>query len=217
MKHSIQPAILYFGTPVVVLTTENEDRTFNLAPISSVFWLGWRAVLGISTRSKTVQNLRRTGQVVLNLPSAAEAAFVDPLALTTGVSPVPEYKQHRGYRFEADKFAAAGVTPAASETVRPPGIAEFPVHMEAVLEAEHGLGDKDPAARGGLSSFEVRITRVLAEASLRLAGETDRIDPDRWNPLIMSFQKFYGLAHGQVHPSKLSSIPEASYSSGVRK
>lgn len=217
MKHSIQPAILYFGTPVVVLSTENEDGTFNLAPISSVFWLGWRAVLGISTRSKTVQNLRRTGQVVLNLPSSAEAALVDRLALTTGVSPVPEYKVNRGYRFEADKFAVAGLTPVPSETVRPPRVAEFPVHMEAVLEAEHGLGDNDRSVRGVISTFEVKITRVLVEDALRLSGETDRIDPDRWNPLIMSFQKFYGLAPGQIHPSKLSSIAEASYRPAVQK
>jgi flavin reductase (DIM6/NTAB) family NADH-FMN oxidoreductase RutF len=37
------PAILYFGTPVVLLSTRNEDDTANLAPISSVSWLGRQA------------------------------------------------------------------------------------------------------------------------------------------------------------------------------
>jgi flavin reductase (DIM6/NTAB) family NADH-FMN oxidoreductase RutF len=32
---TITPAILYFGTPVVLLSTENENGSFNLAPMSS--------------------------------------------------------------------------------------------------------------------------------------------------------------------------------------
>ncbi len=31
----IEPAILYFGTPVVLIGSSNEDGTPNLAPISS--------------------------------------------------------------------------------------------------------------------------------------------------------------------------------------
>lgn len=30
----VRPSILYFGTPVVLLTTENADGTGNLAPLS---------------------------------------------------------------------------------------------------------------------------------------------------------------------------------------
>lgn len=33
-----------------------------------------------------------------------------------------------------------------------------------------------------------------------MEGTTDRIDPDAWRPVIMGFQKFYGLGP-QVHPS----------------
>jgi hypothetical protein len=42
-----------------------------------------------------------------------------------------------------------------------------------------------------------------------LAGP-DRIDPDAWRPLIMSFQRFYGLG-GEVHPSRLAGIDEEAY------
>jgi hypothetical protein len=41
-------------------------------------------------------------------------------------------------------------------------------------------------------------------------GEPDRIDPDRWRPLIMSFQHFYGLTP-RLRGSTLVSIPESSY------
>ena len=37
-----------------------------------------------------------------------------------------------------------------------------------------------------------------------------RVDPDKWRPLIMSFQKFYGLGE-QVHESGLATIPEILY------
>jgi flavin reductase (DIM6/NTAB) family NADH-FMN oxidoreductase RutF len=95
-----EPAILYFGTPVVLIGTTNEDGSANLAPMSSAFWLGWRCLLGLSSRSKTTQNLIRTGQCVLNLPSDDLAEEVNRLARTTGSDPVPEGKQRKGYRFE---------------------------------------------------------------------------------------------------------------------
>jgi len=56
----IEPGILYLGTPVVLISTLNEDGSANLAPMSSAFWLGWRAVLGLAARSKTAQNMVRT-------------------------------------------------------------------------------------------------------------------------------------------------------------
>lgn len=47
-------------------------------------------------------------------------------------------------------------------------------------------------------------------------GDQNRIDPDKWRPLIMSFQKFYGPAEGQVHESLLGTVPEAFYGSPDR-
>jgi flavin reductase (DIM6/NTAB) family NADH-FMN oxidoreductase RutF len=203
----IEPNILYFGTPVVLISSENEDGTPNLAPMSSAFWLGWRAVLGLGARAKTAQNLLRTRECVLNLPSDDLAAAVDRLALTTGCDPVPGRKHERGYRYVADKFGRAGLSAVPSETVAPPRVGECPVSMEAVVEAVHPVGDD-----GGVLSFEVRVQRVYVHDEIRLAGTSDHIDPDAWRPLIMSFQKLYGLGP-QVHPSTLASIPERMYRS----
>jgi flavin reductase (DIM6/NTAB) family NADH-FMN oxidoreductase RutF len=55
MHVTSEPAILYFGTPVVLISSANEDGSSNLAPMSSAFWLGWRCVLGLSAISKTPQ------------------------------------------------------------------------------------------------------------------------------------------------------------------
>ena len=38
----------------------------------------------------------------------------------------------------------------------------------------------------------------------------NRIDPDRWRPLLMSFQELYGLG-GRLRESRLASIPEDLY------
>lgn len=207
---TIEPGILYFGTPVVLISTINEDGSLNLAPMSSAFWLGWRCILGLGAASKTPQNMIRTGSCVLNLPSAALAGMVDKLALTTGSDPVPDAKIRRGYHYESNKFGVSGFTPIASETVCPPRVAECPVQMEAVVEAVHGLAAGDPVLTGRISVIEVRIQRVHVTPDILMDGAPNRIDPDKWRPLILSFQEFYGLGP-KVHSSRLGTIPESLY------
>src|SRR5579875_602357 len=66
MLTTTNPAILYFGTPVVLVSSLNADGSANLAPMSSAWWLGWRCMLGFGARSATPQNILRTGECVLN-------------------------------------------------------------------------------------------------------------------------------------------------------
>lgn len=115
----IDPAILYFGTPVVLLSTIDTNGVVNTAPMSSVFWLGHTAVLGMSGRSQTARNLLATGECVINLPSARMVSAVDALALTTGRDPVPPGKEGVGYRYVADKLAAVGLHGRTGDTTRP--------------------------------------------------------------------------------------------------
>lgn len=210
MHVTIEPGILYFGTPVVLISTVNDDGSFNLAPMSSAFWLGWRCVLGLAATSKTPQNMLRTRECVLNLPSTALAAMVDRLALTTGSDPVPEGKLRRGYRHERDKFGRSGFTAIPSETVRAPRARECPVQLEAVVEAVHGLAQDDDMLRARTNVIEVRVQRVHVDESIMMDGDPNRVDPDKWRPLIMSFQEFYGLGP-KVRASRLGTVPEALY------
>jgi flavin reductase (DIM6/NTAB) family NADH-FMN oxidoreductase RutF len=205
----IDPAILYFGTPVVLLSTVDETGHPNLAPMSSVFWLGKTAMLGLAARSQTALNLAATGECVLNLPSTAQVDAVDRLALTTGRDPVSARKAAAGYRHEPDKFGRAGLTPVASDTVAPARVAECPVNLEARLTHAHPL-ERDTAEPRSIAAFEVAVTRVHVHEGIRASGTAHRVDPDRWRPLLMSFQRFYGLG-GEVHPSRLASIDEEWY------
>jgi flavin reductase (DIM6/NTAB) family NADH-FMN oxidoreductase RutF len=205
-----EPSILYFGTPVVLISSENEDGSANLAPMSSAFWLGWRCILGLNATSKTTVNMIRTGQCVLNLPSVDNVAAVNRLACITGSNPVPAVKLARGYAHEKNKFETAGLTAIPSLTVAPPRALECPVQMEAVVAAKHDLLEDDDVARGEIVTFEVRVTRVHINPDILMDGLSNRVDPNKWRPLMMSFQRYYGLGE-EVHESTLAKIPEDIY------
>ncbi|TQM65341.1 flavin reductase family protein [Klugiella xanthotipulae] len=206
----IDPAILYFGTPVVLLSTVDAEGRPNLAPMSSVFWLGQTAVLGMCLRSQPSSNLAAAGEIVINLPSVEQVSAVDRLALTTGRNPVPTAKEQVGYIYSSDKFAHADLTAVPSRTVAPPRIAECPVSLEGRLVATHPLIANDPSETGKASVFEISVTRVHVHPAVQDEAFPNRIDPDRWRPLIMSFQKFFGLTT-QIRPSRLSKIDEEWY------
>jgi flavin reductase (DIM6/NTAB) family NADH-FMN oxidoreductase RutF len=199
MYRTIDPTILYFGTPVALISTLNEDGTPNIAPMSSAWWLGWSCMLGLGSMGKTSDNLIRTRECVINLPAAKQVTQVDRLALTTGRNPVPEKKVSWGYRYEPEKFDLSGLTPMASLEVGPPRIAECPVQMEGVVHEVRSFG-KNVAA----NAFEVHIVKLHVDESLLMGHESrPHIDPEKWRPLIMSFCRFFGVGD-EVHPSRLA-------------
>ncbi|MFC5470909.1 flavin reductase family protein [Cohnella suwonensis] len=200
MHKVIEPNILYFGTPVVLISTKNEDGSANLAPMSSAWWLNQSCMLGMSSRSKTFQNLLREKECVLNLPSADLVSHVDRLALLTGSNPVPEYKLQQGYRYEPNKFETAGLSQQPSDRVKAPRVAECPVQLEATLTQVH-----DFSPPSFLASIEVAITRVHVDKKLIMTSGNNYIDPEKWNPLIMNFCEFFGLS-GKLQPSRLAPI-----------
>jgi len=197
----IVPKILYLGTPVVLISTTNEDGTFNLAPMSSAWWLHQSCMLGMGTRSKTVENLHRERQCVLSVPSEDLVKNVDRLALTTGKYPVPAYKSNMGFQHVIDKFEYVGLTPVSSEMVRPPRVEECPIQLEAIVENFHCFSNPDDH----LEAIEVRIIRVYVDESILNENKRHHIDSDKWKPLIMSFCEFYGLGD-KLNPSRLAKV-----------
>ncbi|OTA08653.1 hypothetical protein A9Z42_0003500 [Trichoderma parareesei] len=212
MSHSIiSPAILYWGTPVVLVSSENEDGSDNICPISSAFWLGHRCILGFAAESKTPQNILRTGQCVVNLPDDTMARHVDLLAGTTGTEIVSASKKDRGYRYVKDKWTCAELTPQKSDLVRPRRIWECPVQMECELAEAHQTMKDFPDLKGVVLAIELKVLRTHVVDSIRMPGHVNRIDPDRWRPMIMSFQEFYGLSGGKLAKSTLGEIDEEKY------
>jgi flavin reductase (DIM6/NTAB) family NADH-FMN oxidoreductase RutF len=199
MHTVIEPKIFYLGTPVVLISSLNEDGSPNLMPMSSAWWLDQSAMLGLGSRSQTFENLRRERQCVLNLPSADMVDQVDRLACTTARNPVPDYKVRMGFEYERHKFERAGLTPIASDLVNAPRAAECPIQLEATVTAIHDFENPTNAA------VEVRVVRTHIDENLLNFERRHHIDPDKWRPLIMSFLEFYGLG-AQVHPSKLAKV-----------
>lgn len=210
MHMSIEPSILYLGTPVVLVSSTNPDGSTNVAPISSCWFLGWTAMLGFDASSQTPHNLERTGECVLNVPSEAQVGQVDALALLTASNPVPPHKRALGYHHAHDKLAAAGLSSQPSELVHPPRVAECPIQLEATVENIQPIATRDPRIRIAVRAIEVRIRKVHVDDALLVSTERNRIDPLRWRPLMMSFRQFFGLGEC-LHSSRLAQAPESRY------
>lgn len=173
---------------MVLLTTENEDGTFNLVPISSAWALGQNVVLGLGGENQTARDLAERPDVVINLASPDLWEQVERLAPLTGAHPVPESKR-AAYRYEPDTFAAAGLPPQPSDLVRPPRVVESPLQLEARAVA------LNPGGEGRFFSVECEVVRVHAHERIVVPG-TDHVDPEAWSPLIYNFRHYHGLAPG---------------------
>jgi flavin reductase (DIM6/NTAB) family NADH-FMN oxidoreductase RutF len=189
---TIQPSILYFGTPVALITTLNEDGTANISAMSSAWALGDRVILGLGADGQCARNLVRERECVINLPDGSLWRHVERIAPTTGREDMPEYKGEMGYRFEADKFALGGFSRITSEVVKPPRIAECPLQLEArVLETHQPtvLDGADP----GFMILETQVLQVHAHANI-VIPETNHVDTSRWNPLLYVFRHYFSNA-----------------------
>ena len=192
---TIEPKILYFGTPVALISSLNEDGSTNLAPMSSFWALGWTLMLGLLDETKTAENLERHAECVVNLPSPDMWREVEKLAPLTGKNPVPELKAKQ-FRFEADKFGASGLTPLASEVVQPARAKECPVHMEARVNKLHRIHGERLDKLGGGWAAEVEIVRV--HVSSEYVVEEKYIDPQKWSPLLYNFRHYFRLADTEL-------------------
>jgi flavin reductase (DIM6/NTAB) family NADH-FMN oxidoreductase RutF len=186
---TIRPSILYFGTPVVLLSTVDADGRPNLTPMSSAWALGPHVVLGLADGSQGLRNLLATGEAVLNLPDAALWPAVEAIARTTGRDPVPAYKQAMGYRHEADKFRLAGLTPLRSERVMPPRVAECPLQLELRLLRSRTAAASPQDPEPDWQVVEAEVLRVHGHEQVLVPGR-DHVDPLRWGPLLYVFRHY---------------------------
>lgn len=182
---TIEPKILYFGTPVAIVSSLHEDGTTDLAPISSFWALGWTLTLGLLTETKTADNLERHRECVVSLPSPGLWEHVERLAPLTGKNPVPE-KKEKQFHYEPRKFKATQLTPMASKIVKPVRVEECSAHLEARVTAIDRLQGKKLKDLGGGIAAEVEILGVHVASEFIL--KDNYIDPAKWSPLIYNFR-----------------------------
>lgn len=192
---TIEPKILYFGTPVALVSSLNEDGSTNLAPISSFWALGWTLLLGLLEETKTADNLRRHPECVVNLPTPEMWRRVEKLAPLTGKNPVPKLKTKQ-FHFEPRKFAVAQLNPLASKVVKPMRAKECSVHMEARVRKMHKMGGAKLDQLGGGVAAEVEVVQVHVSSEYITNGHY--IDPEKWSPLIYNFRHYFRLADKEL-------------------
>ncbi len=118
--------------PVALVSTVDARGIANLAPFSFFTGVGSAPPTVLfcpalraagkgepGQRKDTLSNVEETGEFVVNVVSEAIAAAAN--ATAAEVAP------------EVDEFELAGLTPQASEAVRPPRVAESPAQMECKM------------------------------------------------------------------------------------
>jgi flavin reductase (DIM6/NTAB) family NADH-FMN oxidoreductase RutF len=150
--------------PIAWVSTVSRERKLNLAPFSFFNGVGSNppALLFVCSREKggrkkdTLVNVEETGQYVINtVPEAlAERMNITATEYPHGVS----------------EFEKAGLTPAPSQRVLPPRLAESPISFECELhDLMHVGGDEEGAG----TIIVGRIVLVHADDSVLKDGKLD--------------------------------------------
>ncbi|MDR3662228.1 MAG: flavin reductase [Mycobacterium sp.] len=184
---TVQPKVLYVGTPIALITTLSPDASVNIGPMSSAWALGRTIVLGWEATSQTFANLAREGQCVINYPHADSWAHVEAIALLTGRNPPAAHKAGQ-FTYTKDKWTPGGFTPQPSAVVRPPRIAECALQCEAEVQAIHVPGGP---GRADFRIVETYVRTIHADRRI-VDPATGHIDTDAWSPVLYVFREYFG-------------------------
>jgi flavin reductase (DIM6/NTAB) family NADH-FMN oxidoreductase RutF len=151
--------------PIAFVSTVSAAGHTNLAPFSYFNAISSEpplVTIAISDRGDdpkdTLRNIRETNEFVVNVVSET---LLDAMVHTAGEWPR-----------STSEFGASGLTPAASERVRPPYVAESPLQLECVLHREIPLGNSI------LIVGEVILGRVRDDVMV-----DGRVDPAKLAPI----------------------------------
>lgn len=158
--------------PIGWISTIDADGNANLAPYSYfnvicpqpphvLFCPGIRGVDG--GQKDTLNNVRSTGQFVVNIVTEGLAQ-----AMNLSATELPP---------DEDEFDFAGVTAAPSLVVRPPRVAESPIHFECEVVQIVGVSDEP----GGGSVVIGRVVHIHIADDVLL--DDGKIDLERLQPV----------------------------------
>jgi flavin reductase (DIM6/NTAB) family NADH-FMN oxidoreductase RutF len=138
--------------PIAFVSTISTEGILNLAPFSFFNAVASNPPTIVFSSSRhagdkpkdTLANIEQTGEFVVNV-------VVDDIAEAMN-------RTAAEYPAEVSEFEIAGLTPAPSDLVRPPRVAESPVNMECKLQQIISLGQGDH--QHGLVIGEVVLMHV---------------------------------------------------------
>ncbi|MCT2197041.1 MULTISPECIES: flavin reductase family protein [Paenibacillus] len=154
---------MYYGFPVILTSFYDENGVAHVTPSSSSYSLKDLMVLGYNSKGFAAQHLKAGADFVVNLPDRSLQEAINYCGSRSGA--------------EGSKFAAAGLTPVASEHVNAPAIKECPISI-ACRVVEVVESEEFP----GLTHIFGRIvSRSVAKEYLSAEG---RLLIDKLNPVI---------------------------------
>jgi flavin reductase (DIM6/NTAB) family NADH-FMN oxidoreductase RutF len=155
--------------PIAWISSMNAEGQLNLAPFSFFnVACTWPPTLATSIgrrdgeKKDTWRNVEATGEYVVNIVTEA---VEERMNLTSGE-----------YGPEVDEFELTGLTPIPSQVVRPPSLAEAPVHFECRLDQIVEIGD--PGKTQGLV-----LGRIVSITVADEIFDGTKVDPLRLNTI----------------------------------
>lgn len=157
--------------PIAFVSSQDANGILNLAPFSyftacssnpPVVCFCTAVLPGPRPEKDTLHNVQATGEFVVNIVSEEMAAQMNETS--AAVAP------------EVDEFKISGLTPVASERVKPPRVAESPFQMECRL---HQIVEVSHKPGGGILILGEVVRFHVREDLL----DGYKIDPDRLNAI----------------------------------
>src|SRR5688500_2767416 len=173
--------------PIAIVSTLDKDGRQNLAPYSFfnafssnppivVFSSNRRA--SNNTTKDTLGNVRASGECVINSVNynIVRQMAVASVEFPTGVS----------------EFHKTGLTPVASDIVKPPRVGESPTAMECIVQDIITLGE------GGGAGHLIICKVVRMHVAKDVLGERNRIDPHKMDLMGRMGRAYYVRCSGQA-------------------
>jgi flavin reductase (DIM6/NTAB) family NADH-FMN oxidoreductase RutF len=178
-----------FVTYSAVVSTINENRSPLLSAVVPVVIYGLRLTLDLPWQSTTANNLKRTGECVINLPGAEAIAAIERLAQT-----VTSINNNFGFNFSrvvaCGRLTPAHMTLVPSEAISALRALECPMQLEARNEGEGSINRMAYERIVPLDkslTFGLNVLRVHLDPSIVLSDA----HPNMWTPLMTCLREAY--------------------------
>ncbi len=180
MKSRSKLNSFYYGFPVFLVTTQDQQGNNNISAACSSISLGEKIIIGISKGSKTWHNFMAGSDAVINIPDYTLWEKIEQIGRLTGGDALSDNQTKWGTEISHDKFTQAGLHTEAAESVAPVRVSECSIQAECRLVS---TSDK-----GKFMLAELDIVNLWVENTL--LGENGIVDSSKWQPLIFNFREY---------------------------
>lgn len=154
---------MYYGFPVILTSFYDEDGVAHVTTTSSSYSLKDMIVLGFNSKGFAAQHLKAGADFVVNVPDRSLQESISCCGSSSGA--------------EGSKFAAAGLSPEASEHVHAPAVRECPISI-ACRVVETIENEQFPGVTNIVGKI---VSRSVAKDYLNAEG---RLQIDKLSPVV---------------------------------